>query len=238
MSAASRPLVPTQRWQRKRSLKAPSTLEAICDSGRSNVKMSGERIEASGNPTNREAHGQCPVSLLHFSRGPSAVARFVVAVVVDSVKRFASRTLSHVLNKIFERVHPSFAHLDSTTAPSPIILVGCSRASRFHARPRSKSASFAFPMGGIENAIVVPAKTPAGLCESLRQTAVANDTLLAAIAPAHRISQNNPLPIRSRVSRRWSISDNNQSFKAASDEGLCEAGHTLRQYQICQRRQR
>jgi hypothetical protein len=79
------------------------------------------------------------VSLLR-PRGPTHVARFVVAVVVNAIQRIAGRwfwaDLAHnVGQKVSIRVFPPVAHFD--TAPAVILVTDACRcvASRFHGMP-------------------------------------------------------------------------------------------------------
>ena len=81
----------------------------------------------------RDPHPSVP-GLFGSSR-PSAVARFVMPVVVDSIKRKSWRAATHVCQERAEIVSPAFADGDSTGA---VILVGGIlriRAASFHVAP-------------------------------------------------------------------------------------------------------
>jgi hypothetical protein len=55
------------------------------------------------------------VSCLLYSRRPSAIARLIVAVVVDPVERQAGRLLPHVFEEV-GKTPPPFAHGDSSVS--------------------------------------------------------------------------------------------------------------------------
>jgi hypothetical protein len=78
--------------------------------------------------------------LLRPSR-PAAISRFVVSVIIDTVKRETGRFLTHVSQKIFKAVTPSVAHCNA--APTVVFELFDFRivASRFHFRPRSKRSA-------------------------------------------------------------------------------------------------
>lgn len=57
-----------------------------------------------------------PIAILLRTRGPSAIAGLIVAVVVDSIKRAAHWPLAHVREKCLETVSPSLAHTDASAA--------------------------------------------------------------------------------------------------------------------------
>jgi len=80
---------------------------------------------------------------------PSAVFRFVIPVVVDSIQRVSGSVLGHLAHigkEILERITPAFAHDNSSTAvivePRKIFIV----ASFFCRYPRGVFLGFAAPM--------------------------------------------------------------------------------------------
>lgn len=73
---------------------------------------------------------------LFCRRSPTAVARLVVAVVVNAVERAAFRPLPHVHQKILKG-QPSFADRDATAAVSFVGRVIFLIASDFHRLPRA-----------------------------------------------------------------------------------------------------
>lgn len=86
------------------------------------------------------------ICLLRTSR-PSAVAWFIVSVVVDAVNRIIKAgAFAHVIAKCFERIKPSIAYCNSTF--SVAFKAGCQRAkaSIFHAMPRTISRRIGFPV--------------------------------------------------------------------------------------------
>lgn len=64
------------------------------------------------------------ISALGCLRGPSAVFRFVVTVIIDSINRvLATRSLSHVVDKIFNRCKPPVAHGYATASVVFVVLI-------------------------------------------------------------------------------------------------------------------
>lgn len=76
------------------------------------------------------------VVALDFMRRPSAITRFVVAVIVDAIDRVARWALSHVGQKIDERVTPSVAHGNTTCAVVMVTVVAREVAAAFRSIPR------------------------------------------------------------------------------------------------------
>lgn len=67
---------------------------------------------------------------------PSAIARFVVSIVVDAVKRMSlGWTSTHVSEKVFKTVAPPLAHFNSSPPPSGIARIVWVMASKFHLCP-------------------------------------------------------------------------------------------------------
>lgn len=77
------------------------------------------------------------VSHLFGARGPAAVVRLVVAVVVDSLKRESRRLLAHVAKKVYELL-PSFADLNAAITVVLELLVVRIRTPLQHCAPRRK----------------------------------------------------------------------------------------------------
>src|SRR5689334_10203953 len=88
-----------------------------------------------------------PIQRLFAGRGPSAITRFIVPVVIDAVERAPARRVAHVGIEVREAI-PSLAH--GNAAPSimwivPSIGVG---AALFHARPNLIYARVTLAMSG------------------------------------------------------------------------------------------
>jgi len=79
-------------------------------------------------------------SLLNTSC-PSAIARFVVAIIVDAIERiFGTRMVAHILNKISNRQSPAFTNRNAATSvifPAFIIRI---IAAAFHVLPSTINA--------------------------------------------------------------------------------------------------
>lgn len=76
---------------------------------------------------------------LFLTCGPSAIGRFVVAVVVDAVKSFPGRTLAHVFEKV-PKVVPSVTNRDSATSVPSVSMMCFGVAPSAHLHPRIMGA--------------------------------------------------------------------------------------------------
>lgn len=80
-------------------------------------------------------HNLATVIHLFFMSGPSAIARFIVAFVVDAIKRAVYRPSTHIAEKVL-KFFPSGANSDSApaiTLPRVVVLI---RATLNHMLPR------------------------------------------------------------------------------------------------------
>lgn len=75
------------------------------------------------------------IALLLATRGPSAIVRGVVAIVILAVKRQSKRPRAHVGKEIM-KYFPSFAHGDSATAVVLPLFRGVVKATLSHVLPR------------------------------------------------------------------------------------------------------
>jgi hypothetical protein len=100
---------------------------------------------------------------LLFGSRPTAVARFVVAVVVDPVNLVLGRWLaSHIFQEVRERVEPSLTDCNAALPVAVITAVGFAKTSSAHGYPRAilwrgkSSQAFAmFPTCGSSSRMVV-----------------------------------------------------------------------------------
>src|SRR3990167_1510710 len=84
----------------------------------------------------REPDSATSVVRLFLCRGPTAVTRFVVAVVVDAVNGMFGRwPWSNVSEERLERIQPALAHGNPTGAVIVVILAGWLQASITDAGP-------------------------------------------------------------------------------------------------------
>lgn len=132
------------------------------------------------------------VKRLLFACGPSAICRFVMAVIVDAIKRvFIRRARSHVSVKRGERVQPLIA--DTNTAAAVV-----SPASRAWITATTVGAFPHVIFGAVAHVVSRAsgdtAKAPAGL-RSVRQMAGRNPRTVAALTQAV------PMPAASNPSR-------------------------------------
>jgi hypothetical protein len=72
---------------------------------------------------------------------PSAIARFVVAIVVDPVERETGRFFGHIGEKVFKTISPSITHDNAATSVIFVIKRVFIVATSFHIRPRLKRAA-------------------------------------------------------------------------------------------------
>lgn len=72
---------------------------------------------------------------LFCARGPSAITRFVMAVVIDSIERQSLWAWSHVIKEVRKRCLPFIAYGDASTSVACIRLVGNSAAPLLHRSP-------------------------------------------------------------------------------------------------------
>lgn len=93
-----------------------------------------------------------PVAALLLHRGPSAVARFVVSVVIDSIKRQAGRLNTHVREKVSVN-HPPFANGNSATSIMVKIFVFWIAAPIFHRPPNLVRCLAQKPVGATARAV-------------------------------------------------------------------------------------
>lgn len=80
-------------------------------------------------------------------RSPSAVAWFVVAVWIDSIKSCSRRATSHVIKKGGERFGPFGAHRYSATAVGAVFIIGWVEASPFSVSPSAMLWGFLIAYG-------------------------------------------------------------------------------------------
>lgn len=132
------------------------------------------------------------VALLLGARRPSAIARLVVAVVVDSVQRvILRRSSAHVGQKSLER-RPLLTH--GNPAPTVIMVTGGIRvfAPLDHSGPRLKlrspSAANGLAVCGLCGAALVLVIAAAALCRAAMEPCAHLDSLGAAIAAAKPMS--------------------------------------------------
>ena len=76
------------------------------------------------------------VSALFFSCCPSAIIRRIISIVVNTINAVEMRwSLTHIFVKVFKRVYPSGANLDSSATIAGIVFTFGVITSRFHPFP-------------------------------------------------------------------------------------------------------
>jgi hypothetical protein len=164
------------QWRCKSTFNGPTVLESRPGRSVWDSELSRPFCDAERAPIERDITIPTSVLGLLSACRPSAVARFVVAVVVDTLQRPAIRHRSHVVNEGLEGGSPAFANGDA--ASSPHVKSERSRvvASRLHLRPRFAFWSVVQAMfGGF-------AHTATAFDVSVKQTASVYKALGSAIA--------------------------------------------------------
>lgn len=126
--------------------------------------------------------------------GPSAIARFIVAVVVDPIDRMADWTRSHVSVERLKRFAPGLTNLDSTAS---VVLVGLLRRALTAIKQGAPHAVFTAPPTTSRMAVreilgtrYFSAQAPAAAHVPILQISCLHAMTAAAIAaafPVHRI---------------------------------------------------
>lgn len=131
----------------------PTTLQAVGDARAREANFPGPCGDTLSTPIVRQIATVAAVLHLLLVCSPSAVARFVVPVVVDTVEFETSRCFAHVGKEVLEGV-PSFAHLDAP--PSVVYKSRMSRVetSTTHCSPYLVGGSFRHSVGCLNPALV------------------------------------------------------------------------------------
>lgn len=131
--------------------------------------------------------GQCTLAVsvlrLLLARSPLDIVRFIVAVIVDAIKRESWRRISHVGVEVFKRLKPSRANSDSAFT---VILKGWVLriiAALFNAAPNTVCSSESFAVSRRGCAGQFSCKATATFCmAALKQCAVNNFYVAARAA--------------------------------------------------------
>lgn len=122
------------------------------------------------------------VSRLSFGRRPSTVLLAVLAVVVDSVNRMASRPRAHVCDKIRQAISPPLTNSDTPTAvvgESRVLRVVAASDHRVPHRVRSRSTETVRGVGFDQQVGVKTATTPS---VATSKSVGTHDQIFAALA--------------------------------------------------------
>jgi hypothetical protein len=76
------------------------------------------------------------ITRLLFRRSPIAVFRRIGTIVISSFKSHARRPVSHICQKVFERIQPTVTNEDFASTIASICRIILIKTSRFHASPR------------------------------------------------------------------------------------------------------
>jgi len=106
------------------------------------------------------------IVLLH-PRRPATIVWFVIAIVVNAIKREARRLFAHVRKEIFKAVAPTVANLDAATAVIFKLFNPWIVASRFHVGPSAECGTVSKSVGNT----LFPSSFPLKAAARLRVTA-------------------------------------------------------------------
>jgi hypothetical protein len=98
-------------------------------------------------------HGVSSVFHLIRSTSPPTIFRSVVFVVVCAIQAVSRRGFSHIFQKVFKRVKPSFTDFNSTTTISLVTIGSGVKAAPFHVAPNhvnfGRNITSCMPMRGV-----------------------------------------------------------------------------------------
>jgi len=122
------------------------------------------------------------VILLNRRCSPSAVTRFVIAVVVNTVKRGVFRSLPHISDEVFKRLSPSLADSNSASAIVGVSSGATAQAAANHSVPDSVDNTFGHPVGCASFTLGLDKKTSATANVPACERVAGHDFLPAAFA--------------------------------------------------------
>lgn len=124
---------------------------------------------------------------LFAARGPSAVGRLIVAVIVDAIKRIGiGRSLAHVRHE-HGKIAPLWTNRNTSASPDRKSLAASIQASRAHGQPRGigktwASVSSTVAMPEMLNSNQGSTLTPARQLRATHQVAILDDSFIPALA--------------------------------------------------------
>lgn len=131
------------------------------------------------------AQATAPIICLPDVRRPLAIARFVIAIVVNSFdSMFVRRALAHIGKKVQKRLAPSIAYRNAPTAVIGKMFISGVVAAASHIAPHQEFWGVSSPVDSSSFAGRLAAKTAAGPRPSVFQTFYGNRFFLAAVAAA------------------------------------------------------
>lgn len=111
-------IVPLRRFRHDLSGR-PSLGNSVVERARLYAGLVRQFCNVHSFPAKHDDPGRSHVSVVRTWGAPSAIVRAVALVVIDAIKSVSLRARRHVLNKIPERVAPSLAHLNTSSAVIP-----------------------------------------------------------------------------------------------------------------------
>lgn len=161
----------------------PSSIETAAKNGGLYSEFLRPVFKAHGSTIMRQEASAAPIPSLLFVRCPSHVARFVVAIVVDSLKRVLTAwARPHVGVKVCKRLSPAVAYHYATTAVIFICLACGYVAPCLHGQPDIMLASSAAAMRLPGSAVNIAHCASTAFAVSPAQVAGVHGTLSSACA--------------------------------------------------------
>lgn len=120
---------------RQDSFDAPSQVVSTVQHGVTEPCFAGPSLQRLGRSVPRQVNRSSGVMHVFGSSRPSAVARLVAKVIVDTVKLEAFRTFAHVAEKCRKVVAPLFAHGDAAASVVGVFTVAGTEAASLRAIP-------------------------------------------------------------------------------------------------------
>jgi hypothetical protein len=132
------------------------------------------------------------VVALLSARGPLAIVRRVISVVINTVKLASRRAFTHIREEVFKAVQPSVAHLDPATTVSVVMLVLLITASFLGSSPSSIFRSLASIVCHSSESFknLMGASTTLGLAEKSASLDIFDISAIAPTAPSSLYSQS------------------------------------------------
>lgn len=124
-----------------------ATPKALCKRGLRDTDDLGPIFRAHRHAIYRHVYVVASITKLLGHAGPSAIPRFVITVSVNTIKRLASRSLSHVFAERGERMAPAFTYSDAASSISRIGRISWILTAMTHRLPRIVSRILALSVG-------------------------------------------------------------------------------------------
>lgn len=128
-----------------------------------------------------------PIAGLFKRSRPPAIARLVMAVDVDSVKREALRRVAHICHELSKVVAPRFTHRNAATAVHSEATIARVEAATLRGRPCDIGFSAPMAMAAVAMSVIISSaprivlQTPTTFSVPARQVGLGNERVAATI---------------------------------------------------------